>query len=115
MTYLDVQTDTVAASGRYTAATAGDWQSWGHAADTALREAATVVADATVSSAVEGYAADWNPKIQSLAIQVDALGHNTTSASNVVVNADHDANALLTGLGARDAGLGGHLRRPITA
>jgi uncharacterized protein YukE len=91
--YLDLDPTAVAGAGNSTAATSGNWQSWGHEADTSFHEAASVVHDGGLSAAFGSYAATWNPRIQGLAIQVDALGRNTTSAANTMVNADGTATA----------------------
>ncbi len=115
MTYYDVNPDVVATAGNNTAATSGGWQAWGGQADTALRTAATEVQESTVTSAVESYLSIWNPKFQSVAQQVEALGTNTTSASNTVANADADSTTLLDGQGSIFESNGSVLSRPLTA
>jgi len=115
MSFLEVDTDVVATAGRQTAGTSDSWQVWGGQADTALREAATAVSEAVVSAAVQTYAADWNPRIQGLATRVDALGRNTTSASNVVSTSDATSVAYLNTQGGVAESVGSHLSRDITA
>lgn len=115
MSFLDVNTDVVGAAGANTAGTAESWRSWATQADTAFREAAVAVREAVVTSAVEGYASDWNPRLQGLATQIDALGRNTTSASNVVVSADGTSTTLLNQQGGVTTATGSQLNRPIVA
>jgi uncharacterized protein YukE len=115
MTYLDVDTDAVSVSGRNTAGTSGTWQTWAGQSGTAFREAVAAVKNGTVGAAVETYASNWNPRLQGLATQVDTLGRNTTSASNVVYNADGSAVTLLNQQGAQNQSSGSYLTRPITA
>jgi uncharacterized protein YukE len=97
--YLDVHPDAVVHAGNRTAGTSDGWQSWAHTTETTLRDAAAVVQDGAVGGAVATYLGNINPAMQSLAQQVDALGTNTTSAANVVSNADGLATAALTQTG----------------
>jgi uncharacterized protein YukE len=109
MSFLDVHPDAVVSAGNRTAGTSDGWQSWAHTTETTLRDAATVVQDGAVGGAVATYLSNLNPAMQSIAQQVDALGTNTTSAANVVTNADGEATIALTQTGQRSM-----LSRPIT-
>jgi hypothetical protein len=113
MSYLDVQPEAVAGAGKNTADTSTGWQAWAHSTETTLREAATSVQDGTVGIAVQTFLSDINPGMQSMAKQVDALGVNTTSASNVITNADGTATAHLTSPGNLLSSQGSMLSRPI--
>jgi hypothetical protein len=113
MSYLDVDTDTVVTAGHHTAATSTNWQTWAHNTETTLREASTVVQDGTVSSAVQTFLGTINPTMQSMAQQVDALGGNTSTAANVVTNADGTAASALNNAGVTGASTGSHLSRGI--
>jgi hypothetical protein len=113
MTHIDVTTDAVFAAGRSTSGTSGDWASWAQQARTAFSDAAADVKDATVSDAVETYGSNLSGNLSSLANDVDALGQNTSSASNAVNNADADSAGTLTGQGNADAAFGSLLSRPI--
>ena len=113
MTHIDVTTDVVFAAGRSTSGTSGDWAAWAQQARTAFSDAAADVKDATVSDAVESYGSNLSGSLSSLANDVDALGQNTSSASNAVNNADADSASTLSGPGHVDAAFGSLLRRPI--
>lgn len=115
MGYLDVHPPAVVQAGNNTAKTSSDWQTWAHNTETDLREAATAVHDGTVGGAVQTFLGNINPGMQGIARQVDALGSNTTSAANIVTNADGDATYQLTGTGTTLSSQGSHLNRPITA
>lgn len=113
MSYLDVHPEAVAGAGKNTADTSTGWQTWAHNTETTLREASASVQDGTVAIAVQTFLSDINPGMQSVARQVDALGVNTTSASNVVTNADGTATAYLTSPGNLMSSQGSTLSRPI--
>jgi hypothetical protein len=51
--------------------------------------------------------------LSSLANDVDALGQNTASASNVVTNADADSTTTLNQQGNANAAFASNLHRPI--
>jgi hypothetical protein len=113
--YLDVQYETVVSSGNNTAATESQWSALGSQVRRILGEAVASVRDGTVSGAVEDFGADWNPKIEEIAQRVLALGGNTTTAANIVNNADADSAMLLADHGAATEASGSQLSRPITA
>ena len=113
MTHIDVTTDAVFAAGRSTSGTSGDWASWAQQARTAFSDAAADVKDATVSDAVESYGSNLSGNLSSLANDVDALGQNTASASNVVTNSDADSTNTLNRQGNANAAFGSILQRPI--
>ena len=112
--FVDLHPPVVVAAGTGTANTAGEWQSWGHQSDTAFHEASAQVRDAVLSQAVETYASSWNPRIQGVAVQVDALGRNTRSAANTMTGADGDAVTALLPVGNVAERQGSVLRRPIS-
>jgi uncharacterized protein YukE len=113
MSHLEVDPGAVAAAGNRTAATASDWESWAGRAEAVLRDCAGDVQDSTVGAAVEGYLAQLNPAMKSVARQVDALGTNTVSAANTVQNSDTQANDLLRGQGHTTDAATSALTRPI--
>lgn len=112
--YLDVDTDVVASAGRTTAGTSTNWESWAGHVDGQLRNAAAQSNDPVVTAAFENHLSTWNPKIQGMAKNANALGTNATSAANVVTNADSGANAALSTTGTSANGMTSMLRRPIT-
>ncbi|GAA1663860.1 hypothetical protein [Fodinicola feengrottensis] len=111
--YLDVDPDAVGTAGRTTASTSTDWESWASHVDGQLRGAAEQASDPVVTPAFEDHLCTWNPRIQSMARNVDALGTNAVSASNVVANADSTSTTTLTTTGAAAHGLSSVLSRPI--
>ena len=113
MSFLDVHTEVVAASGRRTSATVADWEEWAGEAAGALRDVAGEACDDTVTGAVESYLSRINSAMHSVARQVDALGTNTVSASNSVANSDTMAAGMLARQGHRTDGLTSALNRPI--
>jgi hypothetical protein len=113
MTHIDVATDVVFRAGLTTSGTSDDWTSWAQQARTAFSDAAADVKDATVGDAVEAYGSNLSGDLSSLAYDVDALGQNTSSASNVVTNSDADSTATLNHQGNSNAAFGTSLRRPI--
>jgi uncharacterized protein YukE len=115
MSYLDVDTEAVAGSGSATSATSAEWQALGADVKSTLTEASTAVRDAAVGGALENFGADWNPKVEQIAQQVDTVGNNAVSASHTVHNADADSSTVLTAQGHETEATGTALRRPITA
>lgn len=115
MSFLDVHPDAVAGAGNRTAGTSDGWQSWAHTTETTLRDATTVVQDGSVGGAVATFLSNINPGMQSIARQVDALGTNTTSAANLVTDADGTATTTLTYTGRTLSDQGSVLSRPISA
>ena len=113
MSHIDVGTDAVVASGRSTSATSNDWDSWAQQAKNAFSDAAAGVKDATVSDAVETYGSNLSGTLTGLAGDVDALGRNTSSAGNVVTNADADSTTTLNRQGTANAAFHSVLSRPI--
>jgi hypothetical protein len=112
--YLDLDPDVVAAAGRGTAATSTSWAAWASRVETVLRSAAAGASESAVTSAFEGYVSTWNPTMHGLAVEVDALGTNATSAANVITNADGTATSALGLPGDAVDGARSHLSRPIT-
>jgi hypothetical protein len=113
MSHLEVDTGAVAAAGNRTAATASTWESWANRSESVLRGCASDVQDSTFSAALEGYLAQLNPALKSVARQVDALGANTVSAANTVSNSDTTANDLLRQQGHITDAAASALTRPI--
>ena len=113
MTHIDVTTDVVFQAGRTTSGTSNDWASWAQQARTAFSDAAADVRDATVGDAIEAYGSNLSGDLSSVANDVDALGQNTSSASNVVTNSDADSTTTLNHQGNSNAAFGSILRRPI--
>ena len=111
--YLDVDPDAVGTAGRTTANTSTHWGSWAGHVDGQLRNAAAEANDPVVTAAFEDHLSTWNPRIQGMATNADALGTNAASAANVVVNADSGATATLNGTGSTIQGLTTQLSRPI--
>jgi hypothetical protein len=111
--HIDVGTQAVFAAGRSTSGTSGDWASWAQQARNAFNDAAADVKDATVSDAVQSYGSNLSGSLTSVANDVDALGQNTSSASNVVTNADADSTTILNRQGNANASFRSLLNRPI--
>ena len=112
--FIDLDPGAVSSAGRNTAATSGEWSSWAGQAEGLLRDAAGGAKESVVSAAFEGYVSTWNPALQGIARQVDAMGTNAASASTVMTGADHDSAGLLGQHGSTVAGQASHLSRPIT-
>jgi hypothetical protein len=115
MAFLNVDTGTVAAAGRQTAATSSQWQTWAVQAEERLRAGPGAAHDDTVESAAAEYLGDWNQKLHRVAAQVDALGTNTSSAATVVDNADTESDGFLRAFATNDATVGSLLNRHIDA
>jgi len=113
MTHIDVNTDAVVLAGNNTSGTSDDWASWAQRAKNAFSDAAADVKDATVGDAIEAYGSNMSGDLSSLANDVDALGRNTASASNVVTNSDADSTATLNQQGNANAAFASNLHRPI--
>jgi len=113
--YLDVDTDAVASAGNATAGTSGEWSGWASQVATQLRGAASSASESEVSSAIEGFLSMWNPRLQGLAANAEALGINAASASHAVVNADGTSTGMLNQVAATDYGSCPVLSRPITS
>ena len=111
--FLDVHTGVVTAAGRRTAATAGDWSSWGDRIRSAFDLARDEVRDRTVRGQLETYSADVERAARHVADQVELLGSDTTSAAHAVGNADVEAADALTRQGQAGERRTGALRRPI--
>lgn len=115
MPHLEVETTVVADAGSRTAATSTEWQSLGSDVKAGLSEAASAVRDSVVGAALEDFGADWNPKVEQIAQQVDVVGSNAVSAAHTVHNADVDSTTLLNAHGHETEATGSALSRPITA
>ncbi|HEX6683474.1 MAG TPA: hypothetical protein VF062_11790 [Candidatus Limnocylindrales bacterium] len=113
MSHLEVDPGAVAAAGNRTSATSSDWEAWASRSETVLRGCASDVQDSTFGAALEGYLAQLNPAMKSVARQVDALGANTVSAANTVANSDTAASDLLRRQGHTTDAATSALRRPI--
>jgi hypothetical protein len=115
MTFLDADTTAVYQAGQNTASTATDWQTWANSAKTDFDVSATAVAEKVVADAVVNYASEWNPKLASVAVQVDALGVNTSSSATTVENSDTESTTYLTQQGNQTETVSTTLSRPVNA
>jgi hypothetical protein len=113
MSFIDVVTDVVSLAGQRTAATSTVWRDWAWQAEQALRDGPAGAENGVVRAAGEEYAAVWNPLLHQLAADVDGVGTGTTSASNVIDNADSDATAYLNAPAAVADTLSSNLSRPV--
>jgi hypothetical protein len=111
--YVDVDTGAVTGAGRATAATSTQWAEWASRSETLLRQAAVDCQEPIVTGALEGHLSEWNPRMQRLAGNADALGTNAVSAAHVMLNADSTSAATLGRQSATEQTVGSHLRRPI--
>lgn len=111
--FLDLITDLVTGAGRATASTSTEWAAWANHAETQLRTAASSASDAVVTAAFEDYLSTWNPQLQRLAAQVEALGGNTVSGAGAVEAADADSNTVLGQQMSMENATGSWLNRPI--
>jgi hypothetical protein len=114
MSFLEVITDVVSASGRRTAATSTAWQGWALQAAEAMRDGPEAAGNGVVRAAGEAYVMDWAQRLHRVAADADGVGTMTTSASNLVDNTDGDSATLLAGQGATIAVDGSYLRRTIS-
>lgn len=115
MSFIELNPEVVASAGQATAATAGEWEAWAGASETALRNSADSALDPVVTPAIEGFLAAINPKLKGMAPQADALGVNATSASHTMSNSDSESTGQLTAYGSQVQGQASVLSRPITA
>jgi hypothetical protein len=111
--FLDLIPDLVTGAGRATASTSTQWATWAGHAETQLRGAVLSADDAVVSAAFEEYLSTWNPRLQSLAAQVETLGGNTASGAGTVDAADADSTTLLGQQMSMENATGSWLNRPI--
>src|SRR5690606_10627478 len=86
--YLTADVQAVAAAGRATADTAGDWSAWSVGGTAAFSDAAAAVGNARLAAAVAEHAERWNPVIQRVAGQIESLGFRTSQAAVTVDDAD---------------------------
>lgn len=112
--YFDVYPEAVATAGSRTAATSGGWAAWASQVETLLRNAAADAREPVVTSAIEDHLSRWNPRLQGLAANADALGTNAASAAYVVANADIASAAALSCPADTVYESAEHLSRPIT-
>lgn len=115
MSFVELNPEIVAASGVNTAATAGSWEAWAGASETALRNSADSAQDPVVSPAIEGFLAAINPKMKGMAPLADALGVNATSASHTMSNSDSESTGHLSAYGSQVQAQASVLSRPITS
>lgn len=113
MSHIDLDPVVVTSSGRATAATATDWESWAGRAETLLRTAAAGVQEGQVSTAFEEYLSTWNPIMKGIAVQADAQGGNAASAAAVMTEADAHSAGLLHATSSDVAATSVHISRPI--
>lgn len=111
--YVALSPEAVSAAGRGTAATATQWAQWASQVGGSLRDAAAQAQEPTVTAAFEEHLSTWNPRVNALATDADALGTNAVSAATVMLNADSTANSVLGCQAATEQAGTTHLRRPI--
>lgn len=111
--YIDLDPGAVSAAGQATAATSGQWSSWASRTETGLRQAAADAQEAVVTAAFEEHLTSWNPRMQALGTDADALGTNAVSASHTMLNADGSSAATLGQVGTAEQARGSALRRSI--
>lgn len=115
MSYVALNPEAVVAAGQATAATAGSWEAWAGASETALRNSADSALDPVVTPAIEGFLAAINPTMKGMAPRADTLGGNATSASHTMSNGDSESASQLTAYGSQVQAQASVLSRPITA
>lgn len=113
MSYIDLNPEAVADSGRRTAATAQEWTGWVGRSHAGLRDGAAGAQDPVMRGALEEYLSAWNATIQGLAGSAEALGTNAVSAANTMVGADQQSAAALNQAAGEASRVGSLLSRPI--
>jgi hypothetical protein len=114
-TFIDLLHDVVNGAARQTGSLAPEWEAWAAECDTALRNGAEAVHEDTVTSAAEGYVAEWSTQLYSVPAGVQQLSGNTVSASNAVGNADADSTSLLGVAANATTSDASNLVRPINS
>lgn len=115
MSFVELNPENVVAAGNATAATAGEWEAWAGASESALRTSASSAMDPVVTPAIEGFLASINPAMKSMAPRANNLGVNATSASHTMSNSDGESTQLLSSHGDTVQAQSSALSRPITA
>ncbi|HET8659039.1 MAG TPA: hypothetical protein VFM55_08595 [Micromonosporaceae bacterium] len=80
-----------------------------------LATAHDTVRHPVVVAALARYRDVWQPRVNEVAPQIDALGTNTGSSAVVVAHSDEDSNALLAQQGGLASEQGSTLLRPVNA
>jgi hypothetical protein len=115
MSYYEIDTEGVYGSGQATAAHTPDAAALASQYLNALENAHGTVHHATVVAAVGRYRDNWQPRVNEVAPQVDALGTNTSSSATIIATSDQDSTTLLGQHGATTEAQSDPLRRPINA
>src|SRR5262249_41077815 len=113
MSFYEMETGQVYASGQATAAQAGSATAVAGQYLSALANAHDPVHHPTVVAAVGRYRGLWQPRINEVAPQIDALSTNTGSSATVVADSDADATTLLTAPALTVSDQGSALTRPV--
>lgn len=112
--YIDLQPELVSGAGRRTAATAQDWAGWARRSADDLRNLAAGSLDPVMRGAFEEYLSARNPRMQGLAVSVEAQGRNAASAANTMVGADQQSAGTLNQAAAEALRVNSLLSRPIS-
>lgn len=111
--FLDVNIGVVTEAGRRTADTSTEWSTWGDRIRSAFDLSRYDVRDDTIRASLETYGSEVEQGARTVASQVEALGHNTTSAAHTVDNADTEAADAMARQGRAGGRQADVLRRPI--
>lgn len=111
--FIDVNIGVVTKAGENTAASSTEWSTWGDRIRSAFDLSRSDVRDDTVRASLETYGSDVEQGARTVASQVEALGHDTTSAAHTVDNADAEAADALARQGQAGDRQADVLRRPI--
>ena len=115
VSYYEIDTTGVYAAGQRTAAESTAAATLAGRYLGSRESAHGVVHHPTVVAAVARYRDSWQPRVNEVAPQIDALGTNTSSSATITATADQDSNALLAQQGSATEADTATLSRPINA
>ena len=111
--FLETEPEVVTTAGHDIAGTAGSWQEWAAAAAVTFADTAGAAGNRPIGTALDRYAAEWQPAIGRLAGQVQALGDRLGTAAAVVWQAELTGERLLAATTAAAHRPASALRRPV--
>jgi hypothetical protein len=115
VSFYEIDTDGVYSSGQRTAAHAPGAETLARQYLGSLESAHGVVHHPTVVAAVARYRDNWQPRVNEVAPQIDALGTNTSSSATIITRSDQTSTTLLSQQGSAAETQTNVLSRPINA
>jgi hypothetical protein len=113
MSFLESDNPAVFASGRAVSGQTDDATALAWRFLHSVATAADFTEHPTVVAAIERYHATWQPRVNQVASDVQALGGNTSAGATTIAASDADAASVLAPVATTTTTQGTHVQRPI--